>query len=65
MALDRVLQSEQYRGSSANRALGAREEDYSNRLRRLLEERADQEQRDIASILNELARAIEAELDDA
>ena len=46
------------------RALGAREEDYSNRLRRLLEERADKEQRDIESILNELARAIAAELDE-
>ena len=45
-------------------ALEARADDYSNRMRRLLEERADKEQRDIETILNELARAIEAELDD-
>lgn len=45
-------------------ALEARADDYSNRLRRQLTERAAQEQRDIASILNELARAIKAELDE-
>ena len=45
-------------------ALQARADDYGIRMRRLLEERADQEQRDIESILKELARAIEAELDE-
>lgn len=45
-------------------ALESRAADYSNRLRRLLEERADKEQRDIESILNELERAITAELDE-
>ncbi len=45
-------------------ALEARADDYSNRLQRLLEARADKEQRDIETILNELARAIKAELDE-
>ncbi|MCY3780045.1 MAG: DISARM system SNF2-like helicase DrmD [Chloroflexi bacterium] len=45
------------------RALKNREDDYRNRMRRLLDEHANKEQRDIESILKELARAIEAELD--
>ena len=45
-------------------ALEARASDYSDRQRQLLEERANKEQRDIESILNELARAIKAELDE-
>lgn len=45
-------------------ALEARARDYGNRLTRLLEDRADKEQNDIESILLELARAIEDELDE-
>lgn len=45
-------------------ALEARADDHSDRLCRLLEARAEKEQRDIETILNELARAIKAELDE-